>query len=1688
MTFPGFLTGMFALLLAAAPAPKPVPTFEDTFDAATGQWQTTGGKWHVADGSFVSAARGHAMAGSPSWTDYSLHVRLRTDQPGRHSWECATVAFRFTPRENPHGGDYYYVLLHTKQNLELGKRVNGKQVKGGLAHVREVPPATDWNDLTITVKGRVIQVSVGGRLEIEVIDRDPIPSGGIALMNLGASTCRFDSVRVTPPSVVESSAPLTWPGHRYGFGQDRGESVTSAAPAESWPTYAGSNHRSGVSRGTVSFPLRLEWEHRPAHPPAPAWPEPGKELHRLPFDYAFQTAIGAGLVLYGSSSEHTVTALDVQTGALRWRFYTEGPVRFAPVLDKGRVFAASDDGCVYCLDATDGRLIWRFRGGPADQRCMGNGQMISRWPIRSGVLVSDGVVYCAAGMWSCDGVYVHALNADDGSVRWTNRTSGRRYMKMPHDYLEGISGLSPQGYLLLTRGVLIIPNGRAMPAGLDAKTGELMFCRNDASKLHHAGGAWNIATGGLIIGQRHPLHQDRSVKVGEAAPYPGEGLLAWTCDTGEQVLALAGRQIALVADGMLYATGDGKLTAVPTDIVHRKSGQFYASGRVDPDLPADHVHPGAWWRGTKYPWYPSQVVPIHPSPAAWEVDAGKVYVMIRVGDVLITGGRRDVSAFRVKTGARVWQADIEGQVRGLAFARGRLVISTTTGEIACFGPASRSGMKPPRRHTNAADPVPKPGPMARQILRTTGVSAGYGIQIGSEEEVECQLAANSGLTMYVFERDPDRVQGLRDSAARCGLYGPRISVHTSSEPGLPYADYCANLVVVEEIGSLALQEVPLREVYRVLRPFGGKAYLGCRGNHAAWRGRLVDSGVPKDEIALVDNAIILSRGALPGSGEWTHQFADAGRTSATSDTHVRLPLKMLWFGGPGPARMVSRHWRAPAPAFSQGRLFVAGERQVMAVDAYNGRELWSREIPGVARFPAKYRGASIVTDGAAVYAPSGATCVQLDAADGAALRTYDPPTQVASMPVRENPVQRARGGRSKATPVPNKAEWEFLAVVGDTLVGSVGVANKAMSWWPEAYPECPYVFAIDKRNGTHRWLYAAEESVDPNATAIRDGRVHLIDAVSRARGWREDRRGTAIRPRAFLKTLSLDSGKTLWARKLDPTLTMLWSAPGVLLASGGRQFEAMDPATGRTLWKKPIRGAFPVITTDRLYVFPFGYELRTGEPLTVEHPVTGRRVPFRMEHRGGCGTFSGCPGGLFLRSGAAGMIDLGRDSGMHWLGQVRSSCWLNMIPAGGMLLMPEGSSNCSCPYSYQTSLAMVPDERHESWSVFPHRGARNSELIQRVRLNLGAVGDHRDDEGNLWLAYPRPFRPGALSIPMTIRGQVAACRDDADLAGPPIPSPWLYTSRAEGVFTTRIELALKRPVPAHRCEDSPSIDGQLDDPCWRVARELPFRTDEQRIDDTASGLIAFDDDSLYIAFRQAARLKGDTRVPWTAKMRGKDAAVWHDDSINVRLKKVGKREGLYLSVSASGARFDARGGKGRVGVDPRWTGEWRSAVAATPERWSAELAVPWSTLKDVGIDRGNLQLYLENTNQTGVGPKRSHYRYRPYTRLWCFAHPFVDVAFTPLPDLPERSFTVRLHFIESESIQPGARVFDIRIQGQTVIETLDVVKEAGGPQQVLVREVGPFAASDSLTLELVPVRGRPPLLNALELRAIGAGH
>ena len=137
------------------------------------------------------------------------------------------------------------------------------------------------------------------------------------------------------------------------------------ARAADWPTYRADAARSGYTAERLPDSLQARWTYRSPAPPAPAWPTSA----RLHFDRAQQPIVADGAVLFGTSADDRVVALELSTGRVRWTFVTEGPVRFAPAAWHDRVFVASDDGWLYALDLADGRLIWKRRGGPTTRAC-----------------------------------------------------------------------------------------------------------------------------------------------------------------------------------------------------------------------------------------------------------------------------------------------------------------------------------------------------------------------------------------------------------------------------------------------------------------------------------------------------------------------------------------------------------------------------------------------------------------------------------------------------------------------------------------------------------------------------------------------------------------------------------------------------------------------------------------------------------------------------------------------------------------------------------------------------------------------------------------------------------------------------------------------------------------------------------------------------------------------------------------------------------------------------------------------------------------------------------------------------------------------------------------------------------------------------------------------------------------------
>ena len=240
--------------------------------------------------------------------------------------------------------------------------------------------------------------------------------------------------------------------------------AVSQASAEDWPMWRFDSARSGQSPQTLPEDLGLAWVRQ-----FPA-PKPAYRTRRIQFDAGHEPVVLGKTMYVASSHNDSVTALDTETGKTRWRFLTEGPVRLAPVAWKDRVLFGSDDGHLDCLAAADGRLLWKFRAVPSSRKVLGNGRLISLWPVRGGPVLHQGKVYFAAGVWPFEGIFLYSLDAETGEVVWLNDGSG--HLDAPHPQnTQALGGLTPHGYLVVNGGELVVPCGQAVPARFDLDQG-----------------------------------------------------------------------------------------------------------------------------------------------------------------------------------------------------------------------------------------------------------------------------------------------------------------------------------------------------------------------------------------------------------------------------------------------------------------------------------------------------------------------------------------------------------------------------------------------------------------------------------------------------------------------------------------------------------------------------------------------------------------------------------------------------------------------------------------------------------------------------------------------------------------------------------------------------------------------------------------------------------------------------------------------------------------------------------------------------------------------------------------------------------------------------------------------------------------------------------------------------------------
>lgn len=1434
--------------------------------------------------------------------------------------------------------------------------------------------------------------------------------------------------------------------------------VTGAkGEAADWPMWRCDAARSAASPEQLPSELNLLWT-RGFSPRKQAWDD-ALNLDLMSYDRILEPVVMNGRLFLGFNDRDKLTAYDVETGAELWSYFAAGPVRMPPVAWRDRVFFASDDGHLYCLNASDGTLLWKFRGGPGSRQILGNQRLISAWPMRGGPVVRDEKVYIAASIWPFMGTFIHALDAETGSVVWVNDETGAQYIKQPHS-APSFAGIAPQGALVATADVLLVPGGRSVPAAFDRHTGkELYFELNAGGK--GTGGSFVAANEeSWFVHTRLKGTREFSLKTGvKTAFLPNEPVLA-----GDRIYSanFANEQAIIQAH-------DSQTKELVWEVP--------ADGRGDLILAGNTLYAAA-------------------QPAAnTGTDVHSLLTAIHLPTL-------------TEAAAVQWTTTIPGTVERMVAANGKLFAVTMEGSVLAFG----AGAGTQQSTTLLKEAVTPLAPNAESAqtadhLLQAGVAEGYSLWLGAaEESIVTALAARSPFVeLKIVDEDGERVSRLQRQFDAAGLPG-RVTIQQTQLEELSLPPYLANMLFVgnELTPELLGEGAPLRRIYESVRPYGGVMYVLAGPNDIVRvKEQVVALQLEQAEVETTDFGVVVRRvGSLPGAGVWTHQHGNIANTINSSDQRVKLPLGVLWFGGASHEDILPRHGHGPPEQVVGGRLFIQGMNSLTARDVYTGRQLWKRDfkdlgtddvffdetykdtpldpaynqvhIPG-----ANARGTNYVVTSDAVYILEGATCHVLDSATGQTVTEISLPQLDPGQP----------------------HEWGYIGVYQDVLLGGVGFANyrarheadqdatagqnEKRAGFGEKSLDLAASMALvgfDRHTGQQLWKVDARHSFWHNGIVAGGGLVYALDKNPTKVEEILRRRGKS-NPDTY-RVLAFDARTGQQAWELPGQVFGTWlgysETLGLLLQAGaaasdrlssevGQGMAVYRAKTGEVVWQKAdLKYSGPcvlhndlIITNANSYSESAGaFHLTDGSQKMVKNSLTGKQQPWKITRAYGCNNIIASENLLTFRSGAAGFYDLLTEGGTGNFGGFKSGCTSNLVVADGVLSAPDYTRTCSCAYQNQTSLALVHMPEMDAWTisntlVLDPSGGR----VQQLGVNLGAPGDRRDPHGLMWLEYPA-VAGDAPNLGLEFTGDYAFFQDHpTSMAGTALP--WVTSSGVEKMTSLRLSLKAQ--------------------PLYMLKTGIPIDHADDDAKESTSGAVNLDSSTLELVQNAAEQQLIGLRFNSINLARGAEVRSallqWTSRTASDEPTE------LVIRAEASGnaARFTTKSGD----ISTR-------SLTQSEVRWSPDAWKPGESGESQGTPDLS-PLIREVINREDWQPSNSivfiisgkgnrnatAFRGRDSTP----AKLIVDAeVVTPdqRTEAPAEPYRVRLHFGSPQRTIDEERVFDVTVQGQSVIEN---IKLGGKWGPVTIHTIDRVMLGDWLEIKFTEKTGHS-VLSGIELQRL----
>ncbi len=263
-----------------------------------------------------------------------------------------------------------------------------------------------------------------------------------------------------------------------------------------WPQLGGTPAHTGASARELAPPLVTRWTSSVG----------GHVLHGAP-------VIAHGMIYLtttdlASGDGGGVVALDLETGALRWRAPSALPIRGAATVEGDLVAAVQIDGTVLGFDAQTGALRWRYELGfelPSKSATtygsivaddgdliVGNQRRLATIEARSGRAMwerdpvrGNSEFPSLATIATADGVAVGVFDRELGGVLAWDRVGAGLLWQLTGESANSISA-SP----VIANGLVYLSNGATEVMALELETGKQRW----RTKLDPTGYEWAIAT------------------------------------------------------------------------------------------------------------------------------------------------------------------------------------------------------------------------------------------------------------------------------------------------------------------------------------------------------------------------------------------------------------------------------------------------------------------------------------------------------------------------------------------------------------------------------------------------------------------------------------------------------------------------------------------------------------------------------------------------------------------------------------------------------------------------------------------------------------------------------------------------------------------------------------------------------------------------------------------------------------------------------------------------------------------------------------------------------------------------------------------------------------------------------------------------------------------------------------------